>query len=126
MFEWMWLIPALPLAGFVALAAGQRLSRRAIAAVGAGSVGASALVALLVAARFLAAPPPDGACTQVLWRWMSVAGFSPPVALYLDALSLVMVVVVTTVGFLIHLYSAAFMAHQGPRRARATAGSSPA
>ena len=113
MFSLLWLVPALPLAGFLALVAGQRLGRRAIACIGVGSVAASAIVAVLLAARFLATPPPDGAVSQVLWTWMQVGGFSTQIAFRLDALSLVMVVVVTGVGFLIHLYSAAFMADQG-------------
>jgi len=112
-FEWLWLIPALPLAGAVALAAGRPLARRAVATIGVGSVGASAVVAVLLAWRFVAAPPAGHAVSQVLWNWIDVVGFAPRVALYLDALSLVMVVVVTVVGFLIHLYSAGFMAGQG-------------
>ena len=81
MFDWLWLIPALPLAGFLALAAGQRLGRRSIAAIGVGSVGLAAIVTLLVAARFIAAPPPGGAVSQFLWGWVHVAGFAPQVAL---------------------------------------------
>jgi NADH-quinone oxidoreductase subunit L len=49
------------------------------------------------------------AYTQVLWTWIDVAGFEPQIAFYLDALSLVMILVVTFVGFLIHIYSAEFM-----------------
>ena len=113
MVAWLGLIPALPLAGFVTLALWPRLSRAAVAAIGVGSVAASALVTLLVAARFIAAPPAGHAVTLVLWNWIAVAGFTPQVALYLDALSLVMILVITVVGFLIHLYSAAFMTEQG-------------
>ncbi|HWQ14315.1 MAG TPA: NADH-quinone oxidoreductase subunit L [Roseiflexaceae bacterium] len=107
----LWLVPALPLASFLALALlGARLPRRAIAALGVGSVGASAFVALLVAAAFLAGLPGRAAHTQALWTWLDVAGFRPAIGLYLDALSLLMVLVVTGVGFLIHLYSTAYMA----------------
>ncbi|MCX6998013.1 MAG: NADH-quinone oxidoreductase subunit L [Kiritimatiellaeota bacterium] len=113
MFEALWLIPALPLTGFILLVAGQRWSRRAVAVIGAGSVGAAALVALGLAVRFLVAPPPGHAVSQVLWTWMNVAGLTPRISLYLDALSLTMTVVVTVVGFLIHLYSTACMAEQG-------------
>src|SRR5271165_5167752 len=77
--------------------------------LGAGSIGLSALTTILVAVSFLTAPPAGHAFTQILWTWMSVAGFEPQVGLYLDALSLVMVLVVTFVGFLIHIYSAEFM-----------------
>jgi NADH-quinone oxidoreductase subunit L len=106
MYSWLWLIPALPFAGFVLLALiGPRLSRAGVAAVGAGSVGLSAVVALLIGAVFVGSPPPGQATTQVLWTWMRVGGFAPQIAFHLDALALVMVLVVTVVGFLIHLYS---------------------
>jgi len=108
--SWMWLIPALPFASALLLVLfGTRFSRRAAAAVGVGSIGLSALVTILVAASFLSAPPAGNSYTQVLWTWINVAGFEPQIGLYLDALSLVMVLVVTFVGFLIHIYSAEFM-----------------
>jgi len=113
MFEWLWLIPALPLAGFAVLVSGVPLSRKATGAVGVGSVAASAAIAFLTAVQFMAAPPAGRAITQVLWNWIAVSGFAPRVALYFDPLALVMTLVVTGVGFLIHLYSAAFMARQG-------------
>ncbi len=108
MYSLLWLIPALPFAGFALLALiGPRLSRTAVAVVGAGSVGLSALLALLMGAAFVGAP--GQATSQVLWTWMHVGNFAPQIAFRLDALSLVMVVVVTFVGFLIHLYSAESM-----------------
>jgi NADH-quinone oxidoreductase subunit L len=108
--EGLWLIPALPLAGFLTLAIlGPRLGRRSIAIVGAGSVGLSALVSLLIAGSFLSSPPAGAAYTQILWTWIDVGGFQPRVAFYLDSLSLVMTTVVTFVSFLIHWYSAEFM-----------------
>jgi len=106
----LWLIPALPFAGFVVLAlVGPRLSRPAIASVGVGSVGLAALLALLVSAAFIAAPPSGNHYTQTLWTWFDVAALAVGVTFYLDALSLVMVLVVTVVGFFIHLYAAEFM-----------------
>ena len=105
-----WLIPALPFAGFAILAlAGGRLSRRAVALVGAGSVGLSALLALLVGGAFLASPPPGDAYEQTLWTWMAAGDLAAAIGLRLDALSLVMVLVVTVVGFFIHVYSIEFM-----------------
>jgi NADH-quinone oxidoreductase subunit L len=106
----LWLIPALPLASALALmVVGSRFSRRAIVAAGVGSVGLSALVTILVAIGFAGTPSGQNSYTQVLWTWISVAGFHPQIAFYLDSLSLVMVLVVTFVAFLIHIYSAEFM-----------------
>jgi len=118
LLPWLWLVPALPLAGFVCLAGtGGWLSRRGIAWIGVGSIGLSAGVAFVIATAFLASPPPDGRFTQELWTWVEAGPFSSRLGFDLDALSLVMVLVITGVGFLIHLYSSAFMADdQGYRR----------
>ena len=109
----MWLIPALPFAGFVVLALiGPRLSRTGIAVIGVGSVGLSAVVFFLVAADFLGSPAANHSHTQILWTWMQVDGLAPAIGLYLDSVSLVFVFVITFVGFLIHLYSAQYMADE--------------
>ena len=110
MLRLLWLIPALPYLGFLVLVVlGARLTRQQVALVGVGSVGLAALVAVLMAQQFLASPPSGNAYGQTLWVWLAVADFAPAIALYLDALSLVMVLVVTVIGFLIHLYAAEFM-----------------
>ncbi len=109
----LWLIPVLPLIGFLLLAlTGGRLSKTAVAVIGVGSVGLAALVAILIGIDFITAPPPGYAYAQTLWTWMDVARFTPRIGFYLDALSLVMTLVVTVVGFLIHLYSAEFMGEE--------------
>jgi NADH-quinone oxidoreductase subunit L len=110
MLALLWLVPISPLVGYLLLTLlGSRLSRTQVAAIGVGSVGLSALVALLVGLDFIAAPPPDHTYVQTLWSWIKVGDFQPNFALHLDPLSLVMTLVVTFVGFLIHLYSAEFM-----------------
>jgi NADH-quinone oxidoreductase subunit L len=110
MLELLWLIPIIPYVSFLILALiGSRLSRSIIAIIGAGSIGLSALITFLVGFAFVTTPPDGYAFSQTLWIWMDVAGFSPGITFYLDALSLVMILVVTFVGFLIHLYSAEFM-----------------
>ncbi|MFN8177274.1 MAG: NADH-quinone oxidoreductase subunit L [bacterium] len=111
MMDLLWIAPFAPLASFLVLSiAGPRLSRGMVATLGAGSVGLAALVSIGIAFQFLSAPPPGHEYTQVLWRWVSVDGFRPDFALRLDPLSLVMLLVVTVVGFFIHLYSTEYMA----------------
>ncbi len=112
MVEWLALVPFLPLAGFILLVSGRWLPHRAVAVIGAGSVGAAMVVALTVAWRFFAAPPPTHAFRQVLWDWIIVGSFTPQIAFRLDALSLTMMCVITIVGFLIVLYSTRFMAEE--------------
>ncbi len=110
MYHLLWLIPAFPIAGFVILAIfGKRMPRKAVPVFGVGSIGLSAIVTILIAITFLTSPPPGNHYNQILWTWMDVGGFHPQIAFYLDALSLLMILVVTFVGFLIHLYSAEFM-----------------
>jgi NADH-quinone oxidoreductase subunit L len=118
MLQWLWLVPALPFVGFLLISmAGGWLRPIGIALVAAGSVGLSAVVAGLVAYEFLIATPPGGAFQQVLWTWMAVDGLAPEISLHLDALSLVMMLVITGVGFLIHVYATGYMAgDEGYRR----------
>ncbi len=110
MLELLWLVPAIPFGGALVLAVlGAQLSHKSVTTVGVGSVAASASISLLIAAAFLSSTPATGRYTQTLWTWIDVGSFRPQIAFYLDALSLVMMLVVTFVSFLIHLYSAEFM-----------------
>jgi NADH-quinone oxidoreductase subunit L len=107
----LWLVPVIPFAGaLVLLVFGAAMARKAAAVVGVGTITASAIISLTIAGLYLSAPPSGGFYHQTLWLWMDVGAFRPAFALYLDALSLTMVVVVTFVSALIHLYSAEFMA----------------
>ena len=115
MLDLLWLVPALPLLGFLALAvAGGWFSRRTIALIGVGSVGLSLAVAGLVGFAFAGSSgTPGRPYDQILWTWLQISGFGPTIGFYLDSLSLVMMLVITLVGFLIHLYSAEFMLDHG-------------
>jgi NADH-quinone oxidoreductase subunit L len=110
MLQLLWLVVAIPIASAVVLALfGSSLSRRLVAVLGAGSVGVAALLTLLISASYLASPAAGNAYVQHLWTWMSSGGFQPEIAFYLDPVSLLMLLVVTFVGFLIHLYSVEYM-----------------
>jgi NADH-quinone oxidoreductase subunit L len=110
MLSALWLVPALPLAGFLALALFGRWMRRAlVAVVGVGSVGAATVVMTAVAIAFVRGAGPGAAVTEELWTWLALPTLDVRISLYLDALSLVMALVVAWVGFLIHLYSVEFM-----------------
>ena len=99
-----------PLLGWFLLAFSRgRFSENLSALIGVGSVGLSALTAAWVIVQFNLNPPENGVFTQVLWQWMSVAGFAPSFTLYLDGLSVTMLGVVTGVGFLIHLFASWYM-----------------
>jgi NADH-quinone oxidoreductase subunit L len=105
----MFLLPALPLAGFFVLAlAGRRFGRSLTSWIGVGSVGTSAVLAAILAARLM--PSPASVLARGIWTWFKVSGLEVGIDFRLDALSLVFVLVVTWVGFFIHLYSAEYMA----------------
>ena len=111
-FNLLWLVPILPFAGFLVLILfGARMPRAVAAVIGVGSVGASAVLALRIAGAFLQAPA-GFTFTQTLWTWISIGNFTPAVSFYLDPLAVVFMLVITFVGFFIHLYSAGFMADQ--------------
>ncbi|MBX6377802.1 MAG: NADH-quinone oxidoreductase subunit L, partial [Clostridia bacterium] len=100
----------LPLAGTTLLAAlAGRIGRRGAVAVACGATGLSFLSALAawLGATIAGAPAP---ADLVLFRWATVAGTDVRAVLHLDALSLLFMLVVTGVGFLVHAYSAGYMA----------------
>ncbi|HKI26231.1 MAG TPA: NADH-quinone oxidoreductase subunit L [Candidatus Sulfotelmatobacter sp.] len=103
----LWLIPLLPLAGAAINGfLGKRASKTGVSVVGLLFPGAAFAWALVVAARFssLSLPYPE-----FFAHWIRSGTFTADFALYLDQLSLVMLLVVTGVGFLIHIYSVGYM-----------------
>jgi len=99
-----------PLLGFLILALSRsRISENLAAVIGVGSMAISATCAAIAGVSFLMYPPEGGAYTYHLWQWMSVGNFQPSFALRLDSLSLVMIGVITGVGFLIHLFASWYM-----------------
>ncbi|MDD4915170.1 MAG: NADH-quinone oxidoreductase subunit L [Methylococcales bacterium] len=109
MIEQLYLLPLFPLLGFLFLAlAGGRLARPVIAWTGCGSVGVCALLSALIGAAYLRGGMEP--CRVAAGSWLAVDDLSLPFGFYLDALSLTMLLVVTGVGWLIHLYSSGFMA----------------
>lgn len=104
-------VPTLPLLGFLVLFLTEgRLGKTVVAVVGAGTVGVAALLSFLVAMAFIELD--SKVYVYTMWRWMDVGGFDPSIRLYFDGLTLVMVGVITGVGFLIHLYATGYMAEE--------------
>ena len=110
----LWLIPLLPLVGAAINGLlGRRFSKRAVAWVGNVFVGASCAMAWWVFARFLSLPHEMLPYVRDYATWIRAGDFSVSYGVYLDQLSMIMVLVVTSVGFLIHIYSIGYMAHEG-------------
>ncbi len=110
MLQLSWLLLALPAAGALAnLFLGQRLSKSAIGAIGAGVVLAAFGVAVALLVALLGLPAAERTVTVPLWDWITVGTLDVKAALLIDPLSVTMALVVTGVGALIHLYSIAYM-----------------
>ncbi len=108
MLDYLWLVPVFPLAGSVLLIF-VKLPRNIAGWVGVGSVGLAALATLVIALELLSLPAVEQVFRQQLWTWMATQAFSAGFSLYLDPLSLVMMCIITGIGFLIHLYSVGYM-----------------
>ena len=104
LFFWQpWLIPILPLAGALINGLfGKRFTKPMIAAVALFFTGASFLVAC---AQAYALVHSGADALEIYGTWIRAGNFSVDFGIYLDHLSLVMMLVVTGVGFLIHVYS---------------------
>ena len=108
MQDLIWLLPTFPLLGFLSLVlTSGKLPKNVVGAIGAGSIGLSFLTAAIIAYQFLRSG--ETHFVIEMWTWMAVGGFTPGFSFYLDGLSVVMMLIITGVGFLIHLYSAGFM-----------------
>lgn len=103
----IWLIPVLPLAGFVINGLGRNtLSKGIIGAIGSLLV----LVAFgLSVATFFQIKQSGVPIDVTIFDWISVGNFHIPFAFLIDQLSSIMLLIITGVGFLIHLYSIGYM-----------------
>ncbi len=109
----LWIIPVLCLAGAAINGLfGRHFSNRTVSTIALAFPGAALAWAIGVVLRATSGavsfPYPETHGT-----WLAVGNFSVPFAFYLDQLSVVMLLVVTGVGFLIHVYSVGYMAHEG-------------
>ena len=119
--ENIWLIPLLPVLGaMIQLFVGKRLTNSQVSMVSVGLPGISFLCA--VGSFFELLGQPSHIFQKVLYTWLPAGPFrltdgtlgnlSVDIGFYLDPLSAVMMLVVTGVGFLIHVYSMGYMAHE--------------
>lgn len=104
----LWLVPLLPLLGFVINGLGRNtLSKGLIGFIGSGVVFASFAISVYMFFEL-------GASTQKqfpveLFDWISVANLHIPLSFLYDPLSAIMLLIITGIGFLIHIYSIGYM-----------------
>jgi NADH-quinone oxidoreductase subunit L len=116
MERWIWLVPALPALGVLVNGlAGRRLGKGAVSVVGPGVVGAAFLVSLTLLLSLASMPAEDRVLRQTLYEWLVAGDFSAGVSFLVDPLSVTMMLIVTGVGFLIHVYSVGYMHDEDER-----------
>src|ERR1700730_1637285 len=107
----LWIIPVLPLVGAAVNGfLGKKFSRQTVTAVALLFSGAAFAMVLFVASRFSSLSVPH---VEFLAPWIRAGKFQVDFSFYLDQLSLVMLLVVTGVGFLIHIYAVGYMWEEG-------------
>src|SRR6266581_8464042 len=122
--EHLWLIPLFPLVtAALMLLVGRRLPKMWVSLLCVGSVGVSFVYAAGAVFQLLTADGEHRVAQQILFEWLTpgpmqtsaghAVRFVADWGFLLDPLSCVMVLVVTGVGFLIHVYSVGYMAHEG-------------
>lgn len=110
MLEITWLLFVFPALGaLINLFLGARLGERGIHIVASAAVVLSFLVSVGLFFGLLGLDEQQRAATVHLWDWITIGGFSVPMALLLDPLSATMALVVTGVGALIHIYAGGYM-----------------
>jgi len=110
MLNYSWLIFIPPLAALLLnLFFGRRYGPRVASFLGAAAVGLSFLVAVAIFFGLRALPMEERSVEVLLWDWIHIGQFRPDFALLIDPLSVLMALVVTGVGFLIHVYAVEYM-----------------
>ena len=113
---WAWLLVAVPALSAALLLLGGRRTDAWGHWVGLAAALLDACLGGAVLAQVLGLPADQRTMDLSLWRWFGVGDLEVRVGLRIDPLSLTFVALVTFVGFLIHLYSVAYMAHDRDRR----------
>jgi len=111
MTELYWLIPLIPgLSFFILLVFGPKLPKAWVSLQACLAVLASLVLSLVSFLGLLNTPPAGLPLVKTLFQWISVGRFSAALSFHFDPLTAVMTLVVTGVGFLIHVYSVGYMA----------------
>lgn len=112
MSKLVFLVPLFPLLGFLVNGLGRKsMSKSLISVVGSGAILVSFVVSLLLFFDVKA----NGGTVSTLFNFIDVDGFKIPFAFQVDQLSSLFLLIITGIGFLIHLYSSAYMHEEEPQ-----------
>jgi len=110
MTDLVWLIPLFPLIGFFINGLfGRSFPEKLIGWIGAGAIGASFVVAALIFVELIGLEPGSRSVQKVVYTWMLSGDLNVPIGFLVDPLSMVMLLVVSGVGCIIHIYSIGYM-----------------
>jgi NADH-quinone oxidoreductase subunit L len=110
MLEYLWLIPIFPLAGAAINGLlGKKFSKRLVTLVACGASGASFAAGLMSVLALIGRSPEERHVLAPFFTWIASGDFVVRAEFLLDPLSSVMLLVVTGVGFIIHIYSVGYM-----------------
>jgi len=108
MINLIWLVPILPLLGFLILSiANKKLKENTAAFIGCGTILGSFIITASTFFSFLSGD--HAAVTFTYFEWISAGNLSINFSFLIDSLSLMMMMIITGVGFLIHVYSSSYM-----------------
>jgi NADH-quinone oxidoreductase subunit L len=110
MMDYVWLIPLFPLIGFfINGLLGKSLPKGVVGTIGSAAVGLSFLVTVKIFLEVLQLPVDARSVEKVVYTWITSGPFKVSVAFLIDPLSLIMLLVVSGVSTLIHIYSIGYM-----------------
>ena len=118
MLDYVWLVPAFPLAGVIVnIFLGGRLGRKFVGAVSCSAVALAFVASMAVFIELLSLEPGLRHFERHVFTWFLSGGLKVDATLLVDPLSVLMMLVVSGVAFLIHVYSTGYMAEDpGYRR----------
>lgn len=105
------LIPLFPLVGFLIVGLfGKRLkSEKLVGTIASGAILASFITAVTAFVQLLGMPAEERSVTNTIFSWIATGSFSVDVAYQFDQLSILFTLIITGIGFLIHVYSTGYM-----------------
>ena len=110
----LWIIPLLPLLGAAVNGIfGRRWPHVVTNSVALGATGLSFAAVVELFREFIHLAPVNIPWVQTYLPWIAAGNFRADFSLQVDQLSMVMLLIVTGVGFVIHIYSTGYMAHEG-------------
>lgn len=108
MIQLIWLVPLLPLIGFLIIGlGGKNLSKSIVGTIGSGVILVSFILSLCI--FFELKGQVEKSITVDLFSWISAGKLSIPFSFLIDPLSSLFLLIITGIGFLIHLYSTGYM-----------------